>query len=140
VGVIQGKVSELEEYYKNPDKWFSEKVEKFLEKRIRAMEKNLGELDGFVKKSRDYNKQDFLQTLIVSKLTEIANSETWESVVVNLRALEFIAAEMKRGGYWTPPIRNSVIESLAGTRDFWEGKAPEVSEALQEGIDRIEKR
>lgn len=139
VGLIEGKLSELEEYYRNPEKWFSERIDRFLNQKLMRMEKDLESINGFVKKNRDYSKQDFLQTMLVAKLTEIANSESWENVLVNVRSLEFIVSEMERSGYWSSTTKNSVVESLAGTRDFWEARNPEVSEAIQDGIDRVEK-
>lgn len=139
VGSIDGKVSELEQYYKNPDAWLSEKVEKWLDRKVDRIEKDLADLKGVVRKDRDFTRQDFLQTIMVSRLTEISNSDSWENVVIGLRSLEFVISELKRRGFWSPTIKDSVIQSLAGTRDFWEAKRPEVSNILQDGIERIEK-
>jgi hypothetical protein len=82
---------------------------------------------------------DWHQTILIAKLTEIVNSESWENIVSNLKVLEFLVSEMRRKELWTRTFSDNIISSLASTRDFWETRKPEVSAAIQQTIDFIER-
>ncbi|MCK4714999.1 MAG: hypothetical protein KAT35_05450, partial [Candidatus Aenigmarchaeota archaeon] len=137
-GEVSGKVSELEHYFKDPKTWLSESIDEFVKESMNRMENKVDSATSSLENARKYIRQEFVQILIISKLTEVANAEMLADMLSNMRSLEFLISEAIRMGIWNKELENGVINTLSSTRDFWDARKPDLSDVLQKSIDTIE--
>ena len=134
----QGKVEEMEHFYRNPGAWIEEKLNKWLQKKIGVLQEEIESLSQIVYKHRIGTKTEMLQTLAVSAVSQISTTRNDGVINSNISSLEFIFKEMKRHNVWNPDLFQQIIHSLQGTRDYWELRQTNISDAIQLGIERLE--
>jgi uncharacterized phage infection (PIP) family protein YhgE len=138
MGEINGKVTELEHYFKDPKVWLGDSIELFVKEKVDSMNKTVTDASSALESSKDYIRREFIQIMIISKLTEVANAEVMADMNSNMRSLEFLVSEAIRMDIWNNDLERGVLDTLSSTRDFWEARKPELSSVLQKSIDFIE--
>jgi chromosome segregation ATPase len=138
IGEVNGKLSELEHYFKDPKALLGEQVELIVRDKMDSMGRTITEATSSLESSRDYIRREFIQIMIISKLTEVANAEVMADMNSNMRSLEFLVSEAIRMEIWNSDLERGVLDTLSSTRDFWEARKPELSGVLQKSIDSIE--
>jgi len=130
---MRGKLSVLEQYFADPDKWLGEKFNKWMEEASRDIRLRL---EGLERSLMNQRTELYNQMLILS-LTRISNAGDMEHIVSETRALEYLMKGMKEAGTLAEEMKNYVLDVLSSVRDFWESKNVNVSAFVENAMEKL---